>query len=134
MEFSRIRKSNQRVGMLPMINIIFLLLIFFMVAGTIEGVDIFEVNLPESANGGEQYSKNSVVYLAEDGRIAVNNDIVDKSNLKTIISTIFIDDPKQKIIIKSDSSIEASKLIWVMNIIEEAGGKEITIATKESGA
>lgn len=130
MQFERPKKSNQEVSLIPLINVIFLLLIFFMVAGTVEGIDIFEVDLPKSSEARAKPPIPSIVYLSEDGRIAVNNDIVKQENLKTIISTLFIDNPSQKITVKSDGKVPMNKLVHIMNIIEESGGIEVSLVTQ----
>lgn len=130
MEFSRSKKSKVEISLIPLVNVIFLLLIFFMVAGTIEGVDIFEVELPASEDGQLKPTSASTVYLSEDGRIAVNNDVVVKEDLKTILSTLFINNPEQIVVVKSDLNVPADTLIFIMNSIEDAGGTEISLVTQ----
>lgn len=130
MEFSRSKKSKVEISLIPLVNVIFLLLIFFMVAGTIEGVDIFEVELPASEDGQLKPTAASTVYLSADGLIAVNNDVVVKEDLKTILSTLFINNPEQRVVVKSDLSVPADTLIYIMNSIEEAGGTEISLVTQ----
>ena len=132
MNFYRTKRKKQDVSLIPLINVIFLLLIFFMVAGTVEGIDIFEVDLPKSENGITKSSGQAIIYLNEDGRIAVNNDIVEEKNLKTIVNTLFIDNPKQKVTIKSDASVSAKKLILVMNMVENAGGIDVSLVTQSA--
>lgn len=47
-----VRVGRREINLLPMINVIFLLLTFFMVAGTIEKVDPFALNLPNAYKNG----------------------------------------------------------------------------------
>ena len=133
MKFERTRKINTQISLIPLINVIFLLLIFFMVAGSIEGVDIFEVTLPKSENGNVIPKVSSTVYLSIDGMIAVNNDVVAKEDLKTILSTLYIDNPGHKVKIKSDLNVPAETLIYVMNIIKEVGGEDVSLVTQVAG-
>ena len=130
MEFQRSSSNIREVSLIPLINVIFLLLIFFMVAGTVEGIDIFEVDLPEAKSGRNKPYIPAVIYLGADGRLAVNNDIVAPKDFKTIVSTLFIDNPNQKVTIKADSLVPAQRLVKVMNVIEKAGGKEVSIVTR----
>lgn len=130
MDFSRVKKSKADIGLIPLINVIFLLLIFFMVAGTVEGIDIFEVSLPESVSGKEKTNSNAVIYLGSHGKMAVNNDIVAKKDMETIISTLFIENPRKIVTIKADSDIAASKLLWIMSLVEKHGGDNIALVTK----
>lgn len=132
MEFRRTERKHMEVSLIPLINVIFLLLVFFMVAGKVEGIDIIEVNPPESVKPDTKFADKATVYLASDGRMAVNNDFVSEKDLKTIISTLFIENPKQKVTIKSDAGVPAGKLVSVMNIIEENGGEDISLITQNS--
>lgn len=130
MNFDTPKRQTREVSLIPLINVIFLLLIFFMVAGTVEGIDTFEVDLPESSKGSEKQDKGAIIYLSEDGKIAVNNDIVTKKNIETIISTLFIDNPNQKVVIKSDMAVDSKKLVALLNIIEIAGGRDVSLVTQ----
>ncbi|MDA0781586.1 MAG: biopolymer transporter ExbD [Rickettsiales bacterium] len=132
MEFKRAKKINTQISLIPLINVIFLLLIFFMVAGSIEGVDIFEVNLPQSTSGNMKPQIPSTVYLSSDGKIAINNDIVAKDDLKTILHTLYINYPNQQISIKSDLNVPAETLIYIMNAIKDAGGNDVSLVTQVS--
>jgi biopolymer transport protein ExbD len=113
-----------------MINIIFLLLIFFIIAGSIEVVDTLDV-LPPKANAADNKPQvNAIIYLSKDGRIALNSDIVAEKDLPTVIKTLFIDNPKQQVSIKSDAGVPAKTLLMVMKLIEQSGGSEVSLITQ----
>jgi biopolymer transport protein ExbD len=124
-------KKKIEVNLIPLINVIFLLLIFFMVAGTVERIDIFEVELPMAENGGEKVHTPAVIYLGADGEMAINNDYVQKKDFKTIISTVFINENQKKVTIKSDNKVPAERLLWVMQQVEDAGAEDVLLVTEE---
>lgn len=130
MEFGSPKKNKVEISLIPLVNVIFLLLIFFMVAGSIEGADIFEVDLPHSQAGKGKIYIPTVVYLSEYGKIAVNNQIVTKQNLKAVLSTSFAKNINYHVTIKSDLNVPAQTLIYIMNIIESAGGRDVTLVTQ----
>jgi biopolymer transport protein ExbD len=125
------KKQVNQIGLIPLINVIFLLLIFFLVAGTVESIDTFEVDLPASNSGAPKTHIDAIIYLKENGQIAVNDDVIEKENLRTIIKTLFIENPSQKITIKSDAQSSASILVDVIEMIESYGGEEISLVTRE---
>lgn len=129
-EFERHGKSIQDVNLIPLINVIFLLLIFFMVSGTVEQMDTFEVDIPESESGLEQNAEPTTLFIDVDGKMALNNNFVSKDDLPTIISTVLQDDPNSVITIKADSKLKAQKIIWIMNTLNEAGAKNISLVTQ----
>jgi biopolymer transport protein ExbD len=130
MEFGSPKKNKVEISLIPLVNVIFLLLIFFMVAGSVEGVDIFEVDLPHSEEGKGKFYIPTVVYLSEDGKMAVNNQIVNIQSLKTVLSASILQNENQQVTIKSDLNVPAANLIYIMNIIENAGAKDITLVTQ----
>ena len=126
-----IRIKRKEINLIPMINIIFLLLTFFILAGTIEKIDPFSLNLPTATKRGDiKPQRISIIYIHKDGRIAVNDDLVSRKDLRTIINTILIENKGQEILIKSDSDVGSADLIWVMRAIEAVGGSDVSIVTK----
>jgi biopolymer transport protein ExbD len=130
MQFQRPHRKKHQVSVIPLINVIFLLLMFFIVAGTIEVVDTLDVALPMANSGVSKPPVNAVIYLGRDGNVAINSDLVSKKDLKTIIKTLFIENPEQKISIKSDAGVPAQTLVMIMNLIEESGGTDVSLVTE----
>ncbi len=128
--FQKIQKKKREISLIPLINVIFLMLIFFMVAGTVEKLDIFEVKVPQAKNSKDEPVEKATIYISADGKMAVNNDIVAEKNLPTIIATILIDDLQQEILIKSDAKVDALKIVKLMKIIEKQGGHNISLITQ----
>ncbi len=124
------KRVRREINLIPLINVIFLLLTFFMVAGKIEKVEPFKVNLPQSSNKNvSEIRQNNIVYISRDGKIAVNNDFVTKSDFLTIMNTILLEKKDKEIVIKADSNVPSNQLVWVMGIIEKVGGTNISIIT-----
>jgi biopolymer transport protein ExbD len=123
--------SRKEINLIPLINIIFLLLTFFMVAGTIDKVDPFILSLPSaSKNGNIKPQKSSIIYMHKDGRVVVNNDLVMKKDFSTIVNTLVLENKGKELLIKADSEVASSDLIWVMRAIESVGGSDVSIVTK----
>ncbi len=126
-----VRGSRKEINLVPMINIIFLLLTFFMVAGTIEKVDPFALKLPSAQKKNAlKPQRVSTVYMHQDGRIAVNDDLVFRKDFTTIINTLFLENKNMEMVIKADAELASPDLIWVMRIIEGIGIKNVSIVTK----
>lgn len=129
--FKSTKSASCELNIIPLINVIFLLLIFFMIAGRLEKPDTIETTPPMSLSSEIEESFNSaVVYIQKDGQIAVNEDIVALKDLKTIITAILLNTPNREITIKADAKTEANKLIEILNIIEKSGGKNISLITQ----
>lgn len=124
-------QSRKEINLIPLVNVIFLLLTFFMVAGSIDKVDPFPLSLPDaSKKNNAKPPRVSVVYMHKDGRIAVNNDLVDRKDLPTIVNTLLLENKSREIVIKADSEVSSKDLIWVMRVIEKIGDADLSIVTK----
>lgn len=127
------RPSGQ-ISLIPLINVIFLMLIFFMVAGTIDRPDTLKVTPPEAESGTERAeSKPLTIYISQDERLAINQDLVLKPDFKASLASYLQEDQKQPITIKSDSQLPASTLLWLLESIEAAGGTNVTLTTEAGG-
>ncbi len=130
MLFQRPPRTRRPVSVIPMINIIFLLLIFFIIAGNIEIVDKLDVTPPKANAVDNKPPVNAIIYLSKDGLIALNSDIIAEKDLRTVIKTLFIENQKQQVSIKADAGVPAKTLLMVMKLIEESGGSEVSLITQ----
>ena len=81
----RIKKSiSDSIDLIPMINLIFLLLIFFMLTGVIKKKDILDIKRAESIHGVESKVLNdeTLLSLNQDGKIYLNNILTELENLE----------------------------------------------------
>lgn len=125
------RVPRKEINLIPLVNIIFLLLTFFIVAGTIERVDPFSLNLPDaSRKEAAKSQKANIVYINKDGAIAVNGDFVDRKDFYTIVNTLYFENKNMEIVIKADAQVKSKDLIWVMKEIEDIGSINVSIVTK----
>lgn len=127
------RKKVQGINLIPLINVIFLLLVFFMVAGRVEGVDTIPVEVPESIKATAKPSEAITIYLSNhngEPKFAVNKDIIRRKDLPDVIDVLLLEDGEREIILKSDRNVVAKELIEIMRIIEKSGGKYLLLAAE----
>lgn len=128
-EITRYRPSTREPGLIPMINVVLLLLVFFLVAGSIEKFEALSVNLPVAKNGRMLSDGQVVVIIGAQREIVVNDDFVAQEDFhKTIVDQV-AGNPRKIISLKADESLPASFMISVMNEIKAAGGTNISLIT-----
>ena len=74
-----IKKKIKQINLIPLINIIFLMLIFFMLAGTITKVDPYKINIPESIIKNDPSTPFLTLIIKKNGDI-----FIDSKNKKKI--------------------------------------------------
>lgn len=111
------------IDLTPLINIVFLILIFFMLAGTLKSADGIQAAEMESAEIVEQ--KTLVINMARDGSLAVDGEIVARENLIQQLRTHQQSDGK--ISIKPDARLAAEELLSVSQLLRDAGFTQMTL-------
>lgn len=124
----RIKIKNQIIknedNLLPLVNIIFLLLIFFMLAGVIaKQKELHNVNLA-SATIEEYVEKDkNTLFINADGSLTLNDQSIDKSLLKEKLMLL----KTENILIAADGSLDSSSLNKILLILSNSKIKNVTL-------
>ncbi len=118
--------SDDRI--LPLINVVFMLLIFFMLAGRFSATDPFEIEPARSASEAPGQLEPLVVLIGADGRIGIGNEVVTRDALAREVGSRAGNGPAT-IRLKADGRADASQVIAVMELIRDAGGDKLKLLT-----
>lgn len=121
----RIKKSiSDSVDLIPMINLIFLLLIFFMLTGVIKKKDIIDIKRAESINGVESkvLSDETLLSLNYDGKIYLNNRLAELEDLEKNI-----DSSNSKLVIDIDKRVKIYEFNKLLDKIKTLNKKKVFI-------
>ena len=114
---------------LPLINIVFLLLIFFMIAGSLQQAEPFAIQPPE-ADAPEAEERLTVIHLGADGRLAVGSRETGPETLGAALQAGTGDIP-ERVQVKADAQVEAAALVALMGTLRETGVQRIHLLTLE---
>jgi biopolymer transport protein ExbD len=129
---SRNRKKVKEISLVPMINIIFLMMIFFVVAGKIEHVDILPVNIPLSDQISDVALGEEIITLGRRDDILAGEEVmIDMAELMKWVKSRLAQNPATRFTIKSDADMQAGKLIDLMQQMELAGAKDVVLAAQK---
>jgi len=131
--FERRRPRNDEERILPLINIVFLLLVYFMLAGRISATDPFRIEPPRSASEAPIESQESVVLVSADGRLALDGEVMERAALEAAIAERMSQDPAPRIRLKADGRAEATGVVAVMEWLREAGVERLKLLTVPEG-
>jgi biopolymer transport protein ExbD len=112
-------KITPEFNMSSMTDIVFLLLIFFMIASTLtKQLDTIEVKLPQ-AKGKTENRSSITVSINKDNRFYIDDKTVSKSKLKAkILSTLGKSDPRV-IILRAEKNVPIEEVVFVMSIANQ---------------
>ena len=133
MRFQPPRPKNDEERILPLTNVVFLLLIFFMLAGKLSASDPFEVAPPRSESDGPPAAQDVLVLVGADGRLALDGEMVDGPALKALLAERLTTEAQVRVRLKADGRAEATRVVVVMELLREAGVKRLKLLTLPSG-
>ena len=126
------RRLQQKVGidMTPMIDSVFLLLIFFMIASSIIKDQGIQVTLPHAKSAESQPDRDLVISISREGVIYLNEVRVAKKDLYQKLRKLYKEVKRDFLIIRADEVIEYGVLVEVMDIARLAGIYNVSLSTK----
>ncbi len=131
MKFPHPNKKSASFNLTPLIDVVFLLLIFFMLTTTFINLESrIKVNLPTGDFAAAEPSENITVTITENNTIYFNGKLIDPLKITENVATELKNDPKKLVILEADKNVLHGKVIRVMDLIKKGGADMIAIATK----
>ncbi len=138
MKFQSAQKEPLDINLTPLIDVVFLLLIFFMVSTTFQKSSEIQIELPE-ASGKPPETREFVLEIGIDGmgRYFVNNRVlVDKklATLKLAIQQTMTNTKRDKlhVTISSDKNASYQSVVTAMDAVNQLGLNKFSLTTKQS--
>ncbi len=119
-------------ALIPLINVVFLLLIFFMLAGQLEAPEVLRVKPPRSTREGQAEPAHLRLLLASDGRVALEGEMLQAEDLPLRLQARVEGEQKPAITLKADAQVSAGQLRHLLHILRRAGIPQVTLLTDRS--
>ena len=126
------RSPSVHIDMTPMVDVMMLLVIFFMMSTVFITEDLgLTIQLP-GASGAKSTVSAVTVLLDKDGRVAVDGQIVSKQDLSGRIAGI-ASGGAATVTVKADKAVSHGQVVEVMDLLRKAGVVKLSIAVSEAG-
>ncbi len=125
------RTTMTTFNTISLTDIIFLLLIFFLLSSTFILQPGIKVQLPRTATTEISSEKSIVVSITKDGALFLNDDFVSIDQLGAQLRTMVIDVGNPILIIRADKNILLERVVEVMDRAKGAGAERFLIATQQ---
>ncbi|MDN3653189.1 biopolymer transporter ExbD [Thalassotalea ponticola] len=130
----RIREEEEAaVDMTPMLDIVFIMLIFFIVTTSFVKEAGIDVQKPKAANASKKPSANIFIAVRENGEIWMDKRVVDVERVSANIEKLLAEQPTDIVIIQADKGAKHGVVVKVMDAIKDAGIDKISIAAATGG-
>ncbi len=135
MNFSRSRRAEPVVDVTPLIDIIFQLVLFFMVSTTFVSAPGIEVDLPRSSADTVLREQDDLsIWISSDGAVYVDDRAVDFSGLELAMDRAAQNNPNTLVMLKADREVDHGRVVAVMDAARSRGLTQLAIATEVRSA
>jgi biopolymer transport protein ExbD len=130
MRFLKKSEEDYSINLPSMTDIIFLLLIFFMVATVLkDSTRRLDVQLPEARSGQTTEAQRLTIEMAADGTMSLNGELITQEQLEQQLQPVGAD-AQRSVIIKADKRLSYGKVIEIMGLCQASGIADIAVAVK----
>ncbi|TKB44478.1 ExbD/TolR family protein [Thalassotalea mangrovi] len=126
------QEENEEINMTPMLDVVFILLIFFIVTASFVKEAGIEVNRPEAATALKKERANILVAISDKGEVWINKRRVDIRAVQANIERLKAENPQGTVVIQADKKATTEVLIKVMDSARAAGVFDVSIAAQEA--
>jgi biopolymer transport protein ExbD len=131
MRLPTIAKKKARIEIIPMIDTMFFLLVFFMIATLSMTLQHgMPVNLPEAESATDKIPEQVSITLTDKGNLYFNKDAIVLADLEPRLKNLLQMDHEVSVVINADEAVVHGRVITVMDTVKKIGITNMAIATK----
>jgi len=134
MRIPRPTRKKARIEIIPMIDTMFFLLVFFMVATLSMTIQRgLPVNLPSSASAKADIPDTVSITVTADGAVFVNKEAVSVQELRDRLRGVQQAQTEPSVVVNADEAVRYGLVVQVLDAVKQAGLTKLAIATKPIG-
>jgi biopolymer transport protein ExbD len=127
---SAVQEESDEINLTPMLDVVFIMLIFFIVTANFIKEPGLEINRPDSDTAETQENAAILIAVGPTGEVWMDGRRIDVRQVKANVVKLLADNPKGSVVIQADEKAMADTIIQVMDGAREAGVNAISLASE----
>ena len=127
---SAAREEESEINLTPMLDVVFIMLIFFIVTANFIKEPGLEVNRPDSETAEPTENAAILIAVGNAGEIYMDGRRIDKRQVKANVVRLLAENPQGSVVIQADEKATADTIMAVMDGAREAGVYNISLASE----
>jgi len=123
-------EAEGEIDITPMLDVVFIMLIFFIVTASFVKESGIEVNRPDASTAQAKPRANILIAINASDEIWINKRRVDESQVRANIERLHAENPQGTVVIQADEEAKTRKLVAVMDAARQAGVYDVSLATE----
>jgi biopolymer transport protein ExbD len=131
----RFRKASRptvAINIAPLVDVIFLLVIFFAVSTTFLETAGLKLELPTSSSTAEREPRELTVLLSSEGTLSFEGDNLEHEELQQRLRSALDDTERKIVVLRADTNTPHGEVVRVMDLIRESGAEGLTVAARSN--
>ena len=130
-DFWELEDKNIQINILPMIDIIFVILSFFIVSSLyLVKLETIPVNLPNAESSNQEKDPVIVVTLNMENKVFINEEMIDLILLENELRSRVTNSNNKKVVLRADKNINYGKVISILDVMRKIENLKIGLSTE----
>ena len=123
--------EDAEINMTPMLDIVFIMLIFFIVTAAFVKETGIQITKPEAAMSIQKPRTSIIIGISDAGEIWINHKKVDLKSVRPVLERLIAENPRGTVIIQADKDAKAGLTLDVLDAARAAKAAEVAISTRK---
>lgn len=134
----RMRRHHQQdedtgIDLTPMLDVVFIMLIFFIVTSSFIKKSGVEVQRPQAGSATAQDKGNILIAVTADGQVWLDKQPVDVRSVRAHVERMRVDQPEGSVVVQADRDARTGLVVQVMDQARLAGVRDVALAASAEG-
>tara|TARA_B100000900_G_C20426919_1_gene653336 strand:+ start:307 stop:723 length:417 start_codon:yes stop_codon:yes gene_type:complete len=123
--------ENYQINILPMIDIIFVILSFFIISSLfLVKLETIPVNLPNAESSNIEQDSVIIVSIDLENKIYIDKKLINLSSLENVIKSKIENNSSKKVVLRADKELKYGKVISILDILRKIENIKIGVSTE----
>ena len=127
----RSEDDESEVNLTPMLDVVFIMLIFFIVTASFVKESGIDVNRPDAQTAVKKQKASILIAISDEGEIWIKKRRVDIRQVRPNVEKMLAENPQGSVVIQADKESKNGLFVQVMDAARAAGAKNIAIAAEK---
>lgn len=127
-----VNEDDSGIDLTPMLDVVFIMLIFFIVTASFIKESGIEVNRPEASSAESKGHANIIIAINGNNEIWADKRRIDIRSVRAFVERLHAENPKGAVIVQADNEANVETLTAVVDSAREAGVYDVSVATKSN--
>ncbi len=126
-------EQDNAIDLTPMLDVVFIMLIFFIVTATFVKEAGVDVERPLASTAERQDLANILIAITPDDEVWIDGSRVDVRDMSTLVKRLHAENPQGSVVIQADRDSTHKVLKQVMDAVQQAGVGQVAVAAENEG-